>query len=567
MSVQKLIYSKIFCILFVLSNVPILFGQGKIQTGKNGMVVCAEPLAAKVGLNILKKGGNAVDAAVAVGFTLAVTYPTAGNLGGGGYMVIHTKDGKNRVIDFREKAPLASSRDMYLDKDKTVKTDMVQESETSSGVPGSVSGLLYALEKFGTIKRDVAIQPAINLAQNGFQLSSEAARSFQGILPHMQKYPSSIKAFSKNGVPYSAGELFIQKDLAKTLSLIKSKGVDGFYTGEIAELITRQMKQGNGFITLEDLSKYQPLEKEALTGTYRGYSVVTMPPSSSGGVALIEALNILENAKLDENNFNSSEYYHIYIEALKQVYADRAAHLGDPSFFTVPVSQLIDKSYAKKVFASIGKKAKPSTAIKAASLGAKKESEQTTHFSVIDKDGNAVSVTTTINSAYGSKVVVDGAGFLLNNEMDDFSAKPGVPNQFGLVGGEANSIAPEKRMLSSMTPTIILKNEKPYLILGSPGGSTIITTVLQVIVNCIDFKMPLAKAVAASRLHHQWLPDRIDYERFGLSQDIKLNLKKMGYHFGEIRTLGLVEAIQYDEVLNTFIGCSDPRGFGSAEGF
>lgn len=532
------------------------------------MVVCAEPLAAKVGLNILKKGGNAIDAAVAVGFALAVTYPSAGNLGGGGYMVIHLKNGKNTAIDFREKAPRSASRDMYLDSTGKVVVKKIQESESSSGVPGSVAGLLYALEKYGTQKRDLVIQPAINLAKNGFQLSAETAHSFKYMLPEFKKFPTSFKVFTKNGEPYQAGEIFTQNQLAKTLEAVKKSGKDGFYKGEFADLLVTQMKSNGGYITYADLDNYQPLEKDALQGTYRGHTIITMPPSSSGGVALIEALNILENAKTKPEDFASSTYYHILFETLKHVYADRAQHLGDPAFFTVPVAGLTDKLYAGKIFKTFKNKAAASKNIKAGKFTAPlKESEQTTHFSVIDKDGNAVSVTTTINSSYGSKVIVEGAGYLLNNEMDDFSAKPGVPNQFGLVGGEANAIQPEKRMLSSMTPTIVLKNNQPFLIVGSPGGSTIITTVLQVITNCIDFQMPLAKAVSVPRVHHQWLPDKIDFEKYGLSADTKNALLKKGYVFGEARVLGLVEAIMYDASENSYTGCSDPRGSGAAEGY
>lgn len=532
------------------------------------MVVTAQELATKVGLQILKKGGNAVDAAVAVGFALAVTYPAAGNLGGGGYMVIYHKDGTSTAIDYREKAPLRAFRDMYLDSLGNHVPKLSEDGVTSSGVPGSVAGLIYALEHYGTMKLAEVIQPAINLALDGFSLSYSDARIINSNLDNFKKYESSKKIFLKDGEPYQEGEIFKQKDLAKTLQLIKKFGKDGFYKGETAKLIVEQMTRDGGYMTLEDLEKYNAVERKPLRGTYRGYEIVSMPPSSSGGIALIQMLNILENADLNGLGFGSSKYYHYLVEAMRRVYADRSKYLGDPDFYKVPTDHLISKEYGRERFATIKESASKSKDILPGELKGMYESEETTHYSVYDKSGNAVSVTTTINSSFGSNVVVEGAGFLLNNEMDDFSSKPGVPNQFGLLGSEANSIEPEKRMLSSMTPTIILKDNKPFLIVGSPGGSTIMTVVLQVILNCLDFGMNITDANDAPRIHHQWYPDEIWYEKFGLSQDVMDNMKAAGHIFGNrTRTLGLVEGIMIDPKTGFIYGATDKRGSGLAEGF
>jgi gamma-glutamyltranspeptidase/glutathione hydrolase len=531
------------------------------------MVVSAEPIATKVGLQILKKGGNAVDAAVATGFALSVTYPVAGNIGGGGFMAIHFPDGRNTAIDFRETAAKLASRDMYLDKNGEFNADLSQNGITSAGIPGSVAGLLYALEKYGTMKLEEVIQPAINLAEDGFPLSASNARSLEWTLNDFKKYPSSLKVFSKNGVAYQEGEIFKQPDLAATLSEIKKSGRDGFYKGKIAELMLQQMKALGGNFSVDDLENYKPVEREVVKGKYKGYEIVSMPPSSSGGIALVQMLNILENFSFQKDEWNSSRYIHVLVSAMKFAYADRSMHLGDPAYYNVPEKWLTSKSYAKKLAAQIGGLAIPSTEIKPGDPKQYKESEETTHYSIIDKNGCAVSVTTTINSAYGSKLVVEGAGFLLNNEMDDFSGKPGVPNQFGLIGSVANEIQPGKRMLSSMTPTIVLKDGKPVLALGSPGGSTIITVVLQVILNRLEFEMNLEQAVNSPRIHHQWLPDEIYTEPFGIAKDVRQKLLEKSYKFGTERKLGLVEAISYDSRTGEFVGVSDRRGYGLAEGY
>lgn len=558
---SKRILLPVFLLIFTFSL------KANTAHGKRGMVVSAEPIATKVGLQILKKGGNAVDAAVATGFALAVTYPVAGNIGGGGFMVIHFPDGRNTAIDFRETAAKLASRDMYLNKNGEFNADLSQNGITSAGIPGSVAGLLYALEKYGTMKLEEVIQPAINLAEDGFPLSEANAKSLEWTLNDFKKYPSSLKVFSKNGVAYQEGEIFKQPDLAVTLSEIKKFGRDGFYKGKVAELMLQQMKTLGGNFSADDFENYKPIEREVVKGKYKGYEIVSMPPSSSGGTTLVQMLNILENFSFQKDEWNSSRYIHSLVSAMKFAYSDRSKHLGDPAFYDVPEKWLTSKSYAKKLAERITDVAIPSTEIKPGDPKQYKESEETTHYSVMDKNGCAVSVTTTINSAYGSKLVVEGAGFLLNNEMDDFSGKPGVPNQFGLIGSVANEIQPGKRMLSSMTPTIVLKDGKSVLVVGSPGGSTIITVVLQVILNRLEFEMNLEQAVNSPRFHHQWLPDEIYTEPFGIAKDVKQKLLEMNYTFGAERKLGLVEAIGLDTRTGEFIGVSDFRGNGLAEGY
>ncbi len=562
-------------LIFITPSFNSLHGESaKPVRSKHGMVVSSSEIASQVGADIMKKGGNAIDAAVAVGFALSVTYPYAGNLGGGGFMVIHLKDGKNVTIDYREKAPLKAFRNMFLDKNGNYAPELSQQGTTSSGVPGSVAGLIFALKKYGTMSLAEVIQPAIDLAKKGWKLDYHSAESFKHFLPEFKKYPTSFKKFSKNGEPYEEGDLFKQPFLANTLELIKEKGVDGFYKGAVAEMLVKQVKSMGGYISMEDLAKYNPVERKPILGTYRGYQIVSMPPPSSGGIALVELLNILENYNFSPNDWGSSEYIHRLVEAMKYTYADRTYHLGDSDFYDVPQEGLISKEYAKSIYNKIiaaKDEAVPSSEISAGKPSKYQESHETTHFSVYDSEGNAVSNTTTINSGYGSKITVEGAGFLLNNEMDDFSAKPGVPNQFGLMGTEGNSIQPEKRPLSSMTPTIVLKDNKPYIIIGSPGGSRIITVVLQVILNCIDFHMNIQEAIDAPRIHHQWMPDKIFYEKFSLIKDVKNNLEKMGYKFEDadkrFPILGVAEGIMIDQENGTVYGASDPRGSGAAIGY
>lgn len=568
-------FNKLFFISFLSIIVFSTFSlsqTAKPVKAKNGMVVSACPIASQVGINILKQGGNAIDASVAVGFALAVTYPYAGNLGGGGFMVLHLNDGKNTSIDFREKAPSSAHKDMYLDEEGNYLPELSQTGISSVGVPGSVAGLIFALEKYGTMPLSKVIQPAIDIALKGFELSENDALSFKYHLKDFTKYPSSLKVFSKRGQPYEEGDLFIQNDLAKTLNRIKSNGKDGFYKGETAKLLINQVEGLNGYITLKDLDNYKPIERDPIIGTYRGHTVVSMGPPSSGGIALIEMLNILENFTFDKFDWGSSSYINKLVETMKYVYADRTYHLGDEDFYPVPKEKLISKDYAKSIFDKLTPFAVNSEKITTQIPVKSYESSETTHYSVFDKFGNAVSVTTTINSAFGSKIIVEGAGFLLNNEMDDFSAKPGEPNQFGLLGAKANSIEPGKRMLSAMTPTIILKDNKPFIITGSPGGSTIITAVLQVIMNCIDFDMNIQEAVNSPRIHHQWMPDIIYLEEFAINKDVYDNLEKMGYKFGDrnktFRVLGSTQSIMIDTENGYINGAADPRrGKAAAIGY
>ncbi len=555
-------------LVFLLITSTIFVGKSKDPVrAHNGMVVSASDIASLVGVEILKKGGNAVDAAVATGFALAVTYPQAGNIGGGGFMVIHLKDGTNTTLDYREKAPETAYRDMFLDEDGNYDSNISTKGWTSSGVPGSVAGMLTALEKYGTMSISEIIQPAIELAENGFIIDYRFAEALNETKDEFLQCEATKNIFTKDDELFYEGEIFIQKDLAKTLKAIKLKGIDGFYKGEIADLIAKNSELNNGFILKGDLENYKAIERKPVLGNYRGYKIVSMGPPSSGGIALIESLNSLENFTFDKKSWASSDYIHTVVEVLKHVYADRAEHLGDVDFYPVPQKWLTSKERSKEIIAQIGEKAVPSDKI-SHTTPPKFEFEETTHYSVVDSYGNAVSVTTTLNSTFGNKIVVEGAGFIMNNEMDDFSSKPGTPNQFGLLGSAANSIEANKRMLSAMTPTIVLNSdEKPYLIIGSPGGSTIITTVLQVILNVIDFDMDIQEAIDAPRFHHQWKPDIIDYEKFGLATDVSNNLVEKGHFIGRRRILGRAEGIIIDYKNNIIWGASDPRGYGEAVGY
>ncbi len=572
MNAKITIDQNILFVFLILLTIPqnFYFQNARPIAAKNGMVVSACPLASEVGTKILQQGGNAVDASIAVGFALAVTYPYAGNLGGGGFMVLHLNTGRNTTIDFREKAPLKAHRDMYLDEKGNYLPELSQEGITSVGVPGSVAGLIYAVEKYGTMSLEEVIQPAIELARNGFILTETDVRSFNYYFNEFKKYPSTLKIFSTEGETFKEGDLFVQKDLAETLKAIKENGRDGFYKGEVADLLISQVEEMNGYITHKDLKNYQPFEREPIIGSYRDHKIISMGPPSSGGIALVELLNILENFTFDQFDWGSSSYINKLVESMKYVYADRTYHLGDEDFYPVPKQKLTSKEYARTIFDQLTPYAISSEEITTQIPVEVNESTETTHYSVYDKDGNAVGVTTTINSGFGSKIVVEGAGFLLNNEMDDFSSKPGEPNQFGLLGAEANSIEPGKRMLSAMTPTIVLKNDKPFIITGSPGGSTIITVVLQVIMNVIDFNMNIQEAVNAPRIHHQWMPDIIYLEEFAVSKDVKFNLEKMGYKFGDrnqtFRVLGSAQSILIDD--ENIYGAPDPRrGKASAIGY
>ncbi len=536
--------------------------------GTNGMVSSASKYASQVGIDILKNGGNAIDAAVAMGFALTVTYPQAGNIGGGGFMMIRTKDSSVTSIDYREKAPAGSFRDMFLDSKGEYDPEKSQFGHLSAGVPGSVAGMLYALEKYGSMKREVILKPAIDLAENGFILEQRFAESLSSNKKDFDKFQSTKKIFSSS--KFKEGDLFVQKDLTNTLKLISVHGRDGFYSGITADLIEQEMKRGNGLITKDDLKNYQPIERKPLSTNYKGYEVHSMAPPSSGGVALITLLNMIEFDEIPQvNNVSAySNYVHILIECMKRVFADRSEYLGDADFFSVPVNDLTSKRYAKERRKQINDSIVTSS--KDISPGLQtfyKESDQTTHYSVIDKDGNMVSVTTTLNNTYGSFVVVDGAGFLLNDEMDDFSSKPGVPNMYGLIGSEANSIQPNKRMLSSMTPTIILKDKKPFMLIGSPGGGRIITTVLQVITNVIDFGLPINEAIDKPRFHHQGLPEYIQFEQGVFSPLVMSMLQSKGHFLKQVDDFGRAEGILIDWDNHNYYGHTDRRGYGAAIGY
>ncbi|MBP9192683.1 MAG: gamma-glutamyltransferase [Ignavibacteria bacterium] len=534
---------------------------------QNGVVSSAQELASQVGIDILKNGGNAIDAAVGVGFALAVVYPQAGNIGGGGFMMIHLKDKNgnpvNTSIDYREKAPLLSDRDMYLNSSGEVIPGLSTLGNLAAGVPGSVAGMLYALEKYGTMDREMILRYAINIADTGFFVNESFANLLNQYQKDFSKFPSSMKVFGGN---FKSGDVIIQKDLANTLRQISKNGTDGFYKGEVADKIVNSMENSNGIITYEDLAIYQPKERDVIKGTYRDYEIYSMGPPSSGGISLIYLLNILENYDLRNSGYGSVQNIQLMTEAMRRVYADRSEFMGDQDFVSVPVDILTSKSYALNRMndyspdkASVSKEIKPGDAFH-------KESEQTTHYSIADKDGNLVSVTTTINDVFGNKVVVDGAGFFLNNEMDDFVSKPGVPNLYGLLGSEANSIAPQKRMLSSMTPTFVLKDNKPFLVVGSPGGGRIITSVLQTIINIIDHDLDLSQAIDNPRIHHQWFPDEIQAEKNSMNPESEKSLKEMGYAIKEISDFGRIDAILF---LNdgTMKGYSDRRGYGKALGY
>ncbi len=532
-------------------------------SSQNGMVSSQEAYATKAGLEVLKEGGNAIDAAVTIGFTLAVTLPKAGNLGGGGFMLVHlAKEDQTLAIDYREKAPLAATRDMFLDATGEVEPEKSRYSYLSVGVPGTVAGLVMALEKYGTISLERALQPAIALAEQGFPVTEDLHRSLIWAQKRMQASPASMAIFFKpGGIPYEVGEILVQKDLAQSLKLIATEGTQAFYQGEIAQAIAADMAAHGGLITKEDLASYEPVVREPIRGTYRGYEVYSMPPPSSGGIHLVQMLNILEAFPIGELGHNTAQTIHLMAESMKLAYADRSKFLGDTDFVSVPIASLTAKNYANELRGRINlNRATSSQEIAPGNPNQLVESNDTTHYSVIDKYGNAVANTYTLNFSYGSNLTAAGTGILLNNEMDDFSAKPGVPNAFGLIGGEFNAIEPEKRMLSSMTPTIVMREGKPYLVTGSPGGSRIITTVLQILLNVIDHKMNIAAATNAVRVHHQWLPDELQVEQ-GLNRDTIGLLKEKGHQVSVKNAMGSTQSIMSGK--DSFQGASDPRKIGA----
>jgi gamma-glutamyltranspeptidase/glutathione hydrolase len=557
---------KTIVVAVIFANSSLCFGQRSAavgyplpQHGTHGMVASVSSIASEVGLNVLKHGGNAVDAAVAVGLALSVTYPFAGNLGGGGFMMVRMADGRTGALDYREKAPERATHNMYLDKDGRVVPHLSTSGYLASGVPGTVAGLSLALSKFGTISWADAIEPARKLAADGYTVSYSLARSLErsrGI----SAFPEGKRIFQRNGDFYKEGEIIRQPELAATLERLKTRGPREFYEGETAHLIAADMKEHGGLITLDDLKNYKAIVRQPVKGTYRGYEIISMPPPSSGGVALIEMLNILEHFDLSSLGYNSSDEYRVLVEAMRRAFADRAEFLGDPDFAKVPATGLISKAYAAQLVKTIDlRHATPSSEIGHGNP-APYESTETTQFTVVDAAGDAVTNTYTLNGGYGSGVVVKGAGFFLNNEMDDFAAKPGVPNMYGLLQGEANSVGPRKRPLSAMTPTLVAKDGKLFIATGSPGGPTIINTVLQVIVNVIDHKMNIQQAVDAPRIHHQWMPDEIRYEPFGMPEDARKVLEAAGYHFAKrAGYMGDAESILIDPETGIRWGASDPR--------
>jgi len=545
-------------ICLLIAFVCPVFAQNKqINNSHNGMVVCAYPDAAQAGLTILKKGGNAVDAAVAVQFALAVTFPEAGNIGGGGFIVYRRVDGQTSALDFREKAPAKASTNMFLDAQGNVVPGMSVSTHSASGVPGSVDGMVAIHKKYGKLTWAEDLQPAIDLAAKGFKITQNFANDLNSSQSDFKKRNPGKTYFIKN-TQWKAGDIMVQPDLAKTLRLIRDKGRNGFYSGIVADEIVKEMKKGHGLISKQDLAGYHAVWRTPITGYYKGYKVITMPPPSSGGIALLQLLKSVENYPLHRWGYNQDSTVQLMVEAERRVYADRSKYLGDPDFYKVPVSQLLNPAYIQdRMKTFTWDAATPSTSIQPGKIPGY-ESTQTTHYSIVDRDGNAISITTTLNGGFGSKIVVGGAGFCLNNEMDDFSAKPGTPNMYGLLGGEANSIQPNKRILSSMTPTIIEKNGKLFMVVGTPGGGTIITSVFQTILNVLDFNQDMQQAVDSKRFHSQWLPDTVDVEPGAFSTRTLQILRKKGYNFKDFPPLGEVDAIL--KTRDGYEGGADRRG-------
>ncbi len=556
------------------ANAPPAFAQSQYGPQKSraphGMVASADIVASQVGVEIMKKGGNAVDASVAVGLALAVTYPTAGNLGGGGFMLIRLANGKSTVIDYREIAPAAATRNMYLDASGNVVPGASLIGYKAVGVPGTVAGFAYAQKKYGKLAWKDVVAPARKIAEQGFVLSSGTASGMR-LTKSLALFPESRRIFQRSGNFYKEGDLFKQPDLAQTLKRIEQNGPQEFYIGQTARLIAADMAKNNGLVTLGDLKNYAPVERESLKGTYRGVEILTMPPPSSGGIALIEMLNMLETRDIKAMG-QGSDTDHFLVETMRRAFADRAEFLGDPDFVKVPAKGLTSKTYAQKRAATIDMTRATRSADVRTGDPLPYESSETTHYSVVDADGNAVSNTYTLNNSYGCGATATGTGILLNNEMDDFASKPGTPNGYGLVQGEANAIAPRKRPLSSMTPTILTKGGKPFLVVGTPGGPTIITTVFQIIVQMVDFNRSVYDALAAPRLHQQWLPDSVDMESFGLSADERRALEAKGHIFSKDSVLGgksfgNAMGIVIEPSTGMRVGAADPRASGAVAGY
>jgi|SRR5579885_616562 len=573
-------FKLLLVLFFLLSPVAPLLQPGGAALAasrapvraRHGMVASTSKLASQVGVDVMKRGGNAVDAAIAVAFALAVTYPAAGNLGGGGFMMIRMRDGRTTAIDYREMAPAAATHDIYLDEHGDPKKGEGGSllGYRAAGVPGTVAGMELALKKYGSGKLTWAqlIEPSRRLAAEGFPLSYSLARGMRNT-DELGLYPESKKIYLNGGRFWNEGDVWRQPELAATFARLQRFGAREFYEGQTARLIAEDMKAHGGLITLDDMKNYVAKERVPLRGTYRGFEVISMPPPSSGGAVLIEMLNILEGFDLRRMGASSSERYHVETEAMRRAFADRAEYMGDSDFVNVPVAGLIDKAYAERLRKGIKmERASTSAEVKAGQpTGA--EDEETTHFTVVDADGNCVSNTYTLNDTFGSKVVIKGTGVLMNDEMDDFAAKPGVPNMFGLIQGERNSVAPHKRPLSAMTPTFVLRKDGSlWFAVGSPGGPTIINTVLQVITNVVDFDMNIQQAVDAPRIHHQWLPDEIVYEPYGMSADTFRALEDRGHKITDRpRYMGDAQGIMIEEKTGVRLGASDPRGSGEPVGY
>ena len=553
-------------VVLAVTGFPAVGQIHRPVSASRGMVVSACPIAAGVGARILASGGNAIDAAVAVGFALAVTYPSAGNLGGGGFMIIHGDGGHEVALDYREMAPRKAHRDLYLDKDGRVVPSLSVVGHLAAGVPGSVAGMLEALEHHGgSLSRAKILAPAIDLARNGFVISPELAASLRSS-SRLKLFAESRRVLLHGGLGFRAGEVLKQPQLAKTLERIRDEGRAGFYQGETARLVAAEMKRGHGIMDEKDLKAYRVVARKPLRGRYRGRTIVSMPPPSSGGIALLQMLALLEPYPLSRFGANSARSSHLLAEVMRLAFRDRARYLGDPDFTKIPTEHLISAKYADLLRPGIGEMARPSRSLKGYDAFTL-EPEETTHYSVMDEKGRAVSCTTTLNGSFGSGVLVPGAGFLLNNEMDDFAAAPGSPNMYGLIQGEANSVGARKRPLSSMTPTLVEQEDKVVMVIGSPGGPTIINTVLQCIINRIDYGMNIAQAIAAPRIHHQWLPDRLDHEGIGMNPEVARVLKERGHLLHRRSNLGNAQGITRSLKSGRFFGASDVRGNGAAVGF
>jgi len=564
---------RFFIILILLANQFFCTSQeNKGVVGKNGMIVSVDEYASQVGIDILKKGGNAVDAAVAVGFALAVTFPAAGNIGGGGFMIIRSPDtGEAVALDFREMAPGEATPDMYLDEKGNYVEERSLYGHLAVGVPGTVKGFELAMEKFGNLKWEDVINPAIELAQKGFKLNKRRADSFNRLSKRFERATEEFfRIFSKpDGSEFKEGDIFIQKDLASSLNLIAEHGSQAFYGGQIAGLIAQDMKKHGGLIAKEDLEKYEAFVRKPVTGTYRGYQIISMPPPSSGGTILIEMLNILEGFDLGQKERYAPETLHLIAEAMKFAYFDRAQYMGDSDFSEIPVKLLTSKSHAEDIRGKIDLEKSTPSAIMGEEILTIEEAKETTHYSVIDKQGLSVATTYTLNGGYGSGVIAEGTGILLNNEMADFNMKPGYTDDKGLIGTKPNLIEPRKRMLSSMTPTVVIKDGQVYMITGSPGGRTIINTVLNVIVNVIDFNMPIHDAIDAPRMDHEWMPDLLRLEKESITEELIESLKAMGHMMKESSRWrqGDAHSILIDPKTGLYYGAADKRSQGSAIGY